>query len=100
MDFLPNILPAEKSDFRLVVACIFLKAAIKGQGTPSLSIFDVSHFGAPRSPHWCGVAAPGGEIVGKGVFWGWLTLDHCDDMDGSTAMEGGGALAAEGLYFL
>ncbi len=30
---------------------------------------------------------------------GRLTLDHCDNMEGSAAMEGGGALAAEGLYF-
>ena len=31
---------------------------------------------------------------------GGLTLSYCDDMDGSVAMEGWGALAGEGLYFL
>ena len=30
---------------------------------------------------------------------GLLTLDHCDNMDGSVAMEGWSALAVEGLYF-
>jgi len=33
------------------------------------------------------------------VQGGGLTLSYCDDMVGSAAMEGWGALAAEGLYF-
>ena len=57
---------------------------------------------------WLSVSQTSG--AGRGECWrgcflmtcagGWLTLSYCDDMVGSAAMEGWGALAGEGLYFL
>jgi len=42
------------------------------------------------------LATPPAQVVRKNP----RRHSYCDDMDGSAAMEGWGALAAEGLYFL